>query len=94
MEILSDVDEAHCLCGLAYGLYERGSLPIIVQKNFLLSNTPLLVVTLRLYCNAYRWFFLRGRVLWNLKLTAHPHLVPWHRMCGGIPLFHSNQVRY
>ena len=35
---LSEVDEAHFLCRLAYGLDEIGSVPIIMQENFFVQS--------------------------------------------------------
>ena len=35
---LSLVDEAQCIWRQAYGLDERGSVPIIVKEKYLLSN--------------------------------------------------------
>jgi len=59
MRILSEVDEAQCIWWKAYALDERSSVLIILQKNFLLSNSSFMVVTPCLECIAYQWFFLR-----------------------------------
>ena len=75
-------------------LDQRGSVSIIVQKNFLLSKRSFMVVTSCLQFSAYRWFFLWGNIRRKLKLTAHLHLVPSQKMRGGIPLLYSNEIRY
>ena len=41
--ILSEVDEAQCIWLLTDGLDESGSVPIIIQDTFLLSNPSLMV---------------------------------------------------
>jgi len=91
---LSEVDETLCIWCLTYDLDERRSVPFTMQATFLLLNLSFLVVTPGLEFSAYRWFFLRRTICRKLKLTAHLHLVPSQRMRGGIPLLHSNEIRY
>ena len=47
---MSEIDEFQCIWCLAYGLPESGSVFIIVQENFLLSNPSFLVFMLCLEC--------------------------------------------
>ena len=65
-----------------------------LKKIFLFCSRSFLVDAPCLECNAYRWFFLRGTIVRNLKLTAYLLLVPSQRMRGDISLFHSNQLWY
>ena len=57
MADLCNFDEAQCMWWLAYGVDERGSVPIIVGRNFSCSIRPFWVVTLSLQFSAYRCFF-------------------------------------
>ena len=72
----------------------RGSVPIIVQKNFLLTNLSFLAVSPRLVLNTYWCSFQQGTNRGKLKLTAHLHLLPSQRMRGGTTVLHTNQLRY
>jgi hypothetical protein len=92
MGILSEVDQAQCVL-TSLPSVRNGLVPIGVHEKFLLSSPSFLVATPCLECIAYRWFYLRGTIQLNVKLTEHLLLVPSKRMRGGIPLLHSNQLR-
>jgi len=87
-------DECLSICWLSCILNELGSVPIIVQKKILLSKLSFLFVIPCPEFSPYVRSFLRGIIRRNLKLTAHLHLVPLQTMRGGIPVLHSNQLRY
>jgi len=89
-----EFDECLSICWLSCVLNDRGSVPIKVEKKFLLSNPSFLVVIPRLQFSPYLRSFLRWIIRRNLKLTAHLHLVPSQRMRGGISVLQSNQLRY
>jgi len=94
MGIMFEFDECLSICWLSCVLNERGSIPIKVEKKFLLSNPSFLVVIPCLQFSPYLRSFLRWIIRRNLKLTVHLHLVPSQRMRGGIPVLHINQLRY
>jgi hypothetical protein len=85
------IDETHCVSWLAYGLDERGSVPITVQENFPLSNPSFLDC---LQLGADQWSFQRGNIWRKFNLTVCLRLVPAQRMRGCITLLHNNQPRY
>ena len=94
MGIMFEFEECLSIICLSYVLDEPGSVPIIVRKKLLLSNPSFLFVIPCLEFSRHLRSLLQGIDRRTLKLTAHLHLVPSQRLCGDIPVLHSNQLRY
>ena len=71
------VELAQCISWLAYSMEERGSVPIIVQGNFLMSNPSFMAVTPCLVLSTYRWPSLQETIRSKVELngTAPPGAV-------------------
>ena len=68
--------------------------PLDCARDINLANPSFMVVIPCPEISMYLRPLQRGIIRRTLNLAAYFHLVPTQRMCGGIPLLHSNQLRY
>ena len=87
-------DECQSICWLSCVLDEPGSVPIILQKKFFLSNPSFPFLIPYPEFSRYLRSLLQGIDRRTFKLTAHLHLVPSKRMRGGMSVPQLNKLRY